>query len=175
MMNLIEYRIGNIKKYEADIWQSGVCSGLAEIRLTASSGSFEGSLALWDSTGHVNIEDYIRLKGRAGVTDAFFKILCAFRKIVEAEMNAAEYIIDHRHISLDKDRIWLDAKCSSAALLPVVEGECSGEGFVARLSALADMLGAGELSDKLDKMNSEALMSETELLRLLSSWELELR
>ncbi len=193
MMNLIEYKAIELKKYEADIWQSGLCPGLAKIkpvpkeapfrlaeggsgdreRCTDGAALSSGLDIVWDGTGHTNIADHIKPCGRAGVTDGFFKLLRAFRKITEAQMAASEYLIEPARISLDSSRLWFSSASGCAALLPAGCGEEGG--FVERLAELARFLNAPELAARLEESNSESLMAGRDILRLLSLWELELR
>lgn len=161
-MNLIEFDIENIKKYELDIWQASVCSGLADIRII-------NDRAVFDSSGLYSLGILLRTDKHAAVTENFCRILSCFRKIIEAEIRADAYLIDNHSISLDPDRLWFDEKC--AKLLP---GH-SDEDFFDRLCSLADRLGANNLSQRLKQENDKARMSEKDLLRFLSIWELEIK
>lgn len=163
-MNLIEYPKPEIEEYELLTWQEVVCDGLAAIKMTEDT-------VLWDCTGCANILDYVKPDRKAGVTDGFCRILSAFRKIVEAELMAKDYLIEETSISLDPEKLWIDESSGKAKLLP---GAYS-ESFFIRLVGLADRMGAEKLAERLIENNNKSAMSEKELLKFFSAWELELR
>ena len=163
-MNEIEYKPTKIKKYELAIWESGNCKSLAEINF------IDGNL-IWDYSGCINIKDYVKINRNDGINEGLCKYLSATRKIVEGIKLAEEYVISSNDISLDPDKVWINTKTQTVKLLP---GHESG-GLIERICELITMLGSEDLAKKIEMQNHESAWSYKELLRFLSSYELELR
>ncbi len=163
-MNIIEYEVSDIKKYELDIWQSGNCNALAYVK------QYDSRL-LWDCSGCINILDYIKRTKDDGVTDSFCRLLLFCRKIFESVKLAEDYLICENDISFSKDKLWLDKKQNVVKLLP---GHEDGE-LVFRFCELLKSIDANDLAFRIENKESEGAMSFDDLLRFLSSYELELR
>lgn len=163
-MNEIEYKPSKVKKYELAIWESGNCKTLAQIKM------IDGNV-VWSYSGCINIRDYVKINRSDGISEGLCKYLSATRKIVEGIKLAEEYVICSNDISLDPEHIWIDTKAQLVKLLP---GHETGP-LMDRLCNLLTELGSEDLAKKIAEKNKESAWSYKELLRFLSSYELELR
>ena len=163
-MNTLEYEIENLKEYELKIWTESDCKSLAKIKRV-------GNNIVWDYSGCTNISDYVKVGSRDGVTEGLIKQIRVIRKIVEGIVLAGDYLISENSISLKLDKVWIDSEKEIVKLLPGCE---EGE-LIDRICELLISIGGKDLSEKIKGRDSQSKFSYHELLRFLSSYELELR
>lgn len=163
-MQTLQCEIKGLKNYEIEIWKSGACSSLAEIRVIDSSAYFE-------YTGLCNIKDFISIDRRSSVTEGLFKLLMALRKITEGMSLAEDYLIDQNSVSLKLEDLWFD-KEGRVKLLP---GKIDEKRFIDRMVDLLIELNKEDLAEKIKEKDRTSAMSYKDLLSFLSSFELELR
>ena len=153
-----------MKKYELDIWQSGVCKNLAVIRL------YEDEV-LCNIENCQNVRDYLRVERTAPIPEKLYKFLSLTRKIVEGVVSASDYLIEESSISLDPDKLWIDSRTGTILFLP----EHSDNEFLYNLCEMLCKLGGEQIAARIAEKNMESAFSYKSLLRFLSTWELENR
>jgi len=163
-LNEIEYNPGIIKEYEKDVWRQGICPGLAKV-------SFLGDQVIFTSSGHVNLAEYVKNNPQKTVTSKACRVISALRKIIESKISADDYLISENSIALDLDKIWINSIDGRVKLLPFA----SKTSFFDEICSICDQIGAENVKERLISQNKLSVMSEMDLLRYLSLFELELR
>ncbi len=167
-LNVVSYRLDfPLKKYELEIYRSGVCRSLAELNIVNDE-------LLWDSTGYVRLDHYLENKKASYVNEKLYRLLKALRRITEGFLSASLYLVYSDAISLDPDKVFISEKGDRAVLLP---GH-SDEGYIKRLCDLCSRYrdcSGDVVASKIMEQQAEGALDHRSLLRFLSSWELELR
>ena len=168
MTNIKEYETPlHFEKYKAEIFGSGKCVGLAEVRFGKDKYYF-------DSSGHTGIRDYLARDRRAGINESVCKLLAVLRKVSESVLAASDWLVFTDDVSMSPEMLWICKNDGKIKLLPGCGKECLIEGLCSLAEAFPEC-GGDMVSEKIIEKNMEANLSIRDLLAFLSEWELELK
>lgn len=181
-MSTVSYNLkkSDIPEYQLKVAERGCCPAIMEINYFQTKGELNVTA---DTSGLFHLKTFLTgdamlAPGAAQSSLCLFKeTLGALRRTVEAVDAMQEYLIPLSSIALELEYLYFEKRKGKAMLLLMPSQKNFAESMAAvctEIFSLNPRSSADVIAQRLLSQNFETLLDCRAMLRLLSSWELEL-